>query len=482
MPAVSTRPVSGTRDHLPEAALRRREAILRLETVFLRHGFRPLETPALERLSTLLGKYGEEGDRLIYRILHRGDRLSRALAEAPVEPAALSELGLRYDLTVPLARVVAEHRAALPAVFRRYQIQPVWRADRAQRGRFREFTQCDADLVGSRSLLADAEALLVLFAALEGLGFRDFTVLLNHRELLRGLLAASGIPADGETATLVVLDKLDKIGREAVAAELGRLEAVGPERARRLLDLLPEETAVDDGGDLDGGDRLAALGRALGEAAGEAARQAVDHLRQLLDLVGEAREGGSAGSASAKGAGTLRFSPRLARGLSYYTGPIFEAVAAGGAGSLAGGGRYDGLVGMFSGREAPAVGFSLGMERILLLLEESGADRAAAESGPQAMLCPLPGVAPAEILRTATALRGAGARLTVSVEPGKLGKQLARADREGVPFALLLGPDEAAAGQCTVRDLRSREQVTVPLAEVAAHLDRPSGSGDDAGP
>ena len=478
MPAVSTRPVSGTRDHLPEAALRRREAILRLETVFLRHGFRPLETPALERLSTLLGKYGEEGDRLIYRILHRGDRLSRALSEAPVEPAALSELGLRYDLTVPLARVVAEHRAALPAVFRRYQIQPVWRADRAQRGRFREFTQCDADLVGSRSLLADAEALLVLFAALEGLGFRDFTVLLNHRELLRGLLAASGIPADGETATLVVLDKLDKIGREAVAAELGRLEAVGPERARRLLDLLPEETATDGGGE-----ELAALGRALGEGAGESARPAVDHLRQLLDLVGEAREGGSAGSASAKGAGTLRFSPRLARGLSYYTGPIFEAVAAGGAGSLAGGGRYDGLVGMFSGREAPAVGFSLGMERILLLLEESGADRAAAESGPQAMLCPLPGVAPAEILRTATALRRAGARLTVSVEPGKLGKQLARADREGVPFALLLGPDEAAAGQCTVRDLRSREQVTVPLAEVAAHLDRPSGSGDDpAGP
>ena len=478
MPAVSTRPVSGTRDHLPEAALRRREAILRLETVFLRHGFRPLETPALERLSTLLGKYGEEGDRLLYRILHRGDRLSRALSETPVEPAALSELGLRYDLTVPLARVVAEHRAALPAVFRRYQIQPVWRADRAQRGRFREFTQCDADLVGSRSLLADAEALLVLFAALEGLGFRDFTVLLNHRELLRGLLAASGIPADGETATLIVLDKLDKIGREAVAAELGRLEAVGPERARRLLDLLPEETATDGGGE-----ELAALGRSLGESAGEPARQAVDHLRELLDLVGEARGGGSAGSASAKGAGTLRFSPRLARGLSYYTGPIFEAVAAGGAGSLAGGGRYDGLVGLFSGREAPAVGFSLGMERILLLLEESGADRAAAESGPQAMLCPLPGVAPAEILRTATALRAAGARLTVSVEPGKLGKQLARADREGVPFALLLGPDEAASGQCTVRDLRSREQVTVPLSEVAAHLDRPSGSGDDpAGP
>ena len=475
MPAVSTRPVSGTRDHLPEAALRRREAILRLETVFLRHGFRPLETPALERLSTLLGKYGEEGDRLIYRILHRGDRLSRALAETPVEPGALSELGLRYDLTVPLARVVAEHGAALPAVFRRYQIQPVWRADRAQRGRFREFTQCDADLVGSRSLLADAEALLVLFAALEGLGFRDFTVLLNHRELLRGLLAASGIAADGETATLVVLDKLDKIGREAVAAELGRLEAVGPEKARRLLDLLPEETAVGDGGD-----RLAALGPALGDGAGESARQAVAHLRQLLEVVGEARGRGSAGSASAAGAGTLRFSPHLARGLSYYTGPIFEAVAAGGAGSLAGGGRYDGLVGLFRGREAPAVGFSLGMERILLLLEESGADRALAESGPQAMLCPLPGLAPAEVLRTATALRGAGARLTVSVEPGKLGKQLARADREGVPFALLLGPDEAAAGQCTVRDLRSREQVTVPLAEVAPRLARSSASGDDS--
>ena len=480
MPSVSTRPVSGTRDHLPEAALRRREAIRRVETVFLRHGFRPLETPALERLSTLLGKYGDEGDRLIYRVLHRGERLSRVLSQTPVDPAGLSELGLRYDLTVPLARVVAEHRAELPTVFRRYQIQPVWRADRAQRGRFREFTQCDADLVGSRSPLADAEALLVLVAALRGLGFRDFTVLLNHRELLRGLIAASGIEPAGETATLVALDKLDKIGRDAVAAELGRLDAVGPERARRLLDLLPEEA---EGG--DGRERLAALGRSLSASAGEAAAKAADDLRQLLDLVEEAlgddAGADSGGAPEANGGGTLRFSPRLARGLGYYTGPIFEAVAAGGAGSLAGGGRYDGLVGMFSGREVPAVGFSLGMERILLLLEEAGTDGGGADSGPQAMLCPLPGLPAGDALRAATALRRAGVRLTVSVDRGKPGKQLARADREGVPYALILGPEEAALGQCAVRDLRSGEQTTLPLAEVPAHLAQPAAAGSAAG-
>lgn len=477
MPSVSTRPVSGTRDHLPEAALRRREAIRRVETVFLRHGFRPLETPALERLSTLLGKYGDEGDRLIYRVLHRGERLSRALSETPVDPGALSELGLRYDLTVPLARVVAEHRAELPTVFRRYQIQPVWRADRAQRGRFREFTQCDADLVGSRSLLADAEALLVLVAALRGLGFRDFTVLLNHRELLRGLIAASGIEPGGETGTLVALDKLDKIGREAVSAELGRLDAVGPERARRLLDLLPEET---EGG--DGRERLAALGRSLAASAGgESAGKAADDLRQLFDLVEEAL-GGAAGEAPERnGAGALRFSPRLARGLGYYTGPIFEAVAAGGAGSLAGGGRYDGLVGMFSGREVPAVGFSLGMERILLLLRERETGDGPADSGPQAVLCPLPGLPAGDALRAATALRGAGVRLSVAVDRGKLGKQLARADREGVPYALIVGPDEAALGQCAVRDLRSGEQATLPLAEVPARLARPANPARAAG-
>ena len=451
------------RDHLPAAALRRRAAVRRVEAAFLRHGFSPLETPAMERLSTLLGKYGEEGDRLIYRVLHRGGRLERALSRSPVEPGDLAELGLRYDLTVPLARVVAEHRSELPSVFRRYQIQPVWRADRAQRGRFREFTQCDADIVGSRSLVADAEALLALFEALADLGFRGAAVRVNHRELLRGLIAAAGVEPAGETETLVALDKLGKIGREAVGAELARLAPVGPERARRLLELLPG----DEGG-TDARERLRALGRALEGAAGESARSAADDLLRLFDLV----EGGL--GAGPEG-GVLRFSPSLARGLSYYTGPIFEAEAAaptgggGGSGAIAGGGRYDGLVGMFSGREVPAVGFSLGMERILLLLEE-GAAAGPEETGAPAVLCPLPGLPPEEALGAAARLRRAGARVAVSPDSGKVGKQLARAARDGARFALILGPDEAAAGRLTVRDLRSGEQAALPLAEVPARL------------
>lgn len=452
MGKAPTKPVSGMRDHLPPAALKRREAFRRVENAFAAHGFVPLETPAMERLSTLLGKYGEEGDQLIYRVLHRGERLARALGRDPVEPGSLSELGLRYDLTVPLARVTAEYRAQLPAVFRRYQIQSVWRADRAQRGRFREFTQCDADIVGSSSLVADAEALVVLHAALAALGFSDFTILLNHRELLRALIAASGIPADAEQETLVVLDKIGKIGREAVENELGGLAEVGPDRARRLLDLVPG-TAKDRDGDLE---RLRGLGQALPEGPGRSAASDLIGLFDALD--------GALGKTA-----PVRFSPSLARGLSYYTGPIFEVVAAGGAGSLAGGGRYDGLVGMFSGRATPAVGFSLGMERILMLLEEGGAFSAAG-AAPQAMLCPLPGIAVRDTLRVARTLRAAGVRLDVQVDALKLGKQFGRAVAAGVRFALILGPVELAAGECTVRDLESGEQRTVSLADVPATL------------
>ncbi len=452
MGKAPTKPVSGMRDHLPAAALKRREAFRRVEDAFAAHGFVPLETPAMERLSTLLGKYGEEGDQLIYRVLHRGERLTRALNREPVEPGELSELGLRYDLTVPLARVTAEYRAELPAVFRRYQIQSVWRADRAQRGRFREFTQCDADIVGSSSLVADAEALVVLHAALAALGFSDFTILLNHRELLRALIATSGVPAHAEQDTLVVLDKIGKIGREAVERELGGLSEVGPDRARALLDLVPDD-ADDREGDIE---RLRQLGEALPPGPG---RGAAADLIALLDALD-----GALGEAA-----PVRFSPSLARGLSYYTGPIFEVVAAGGAGSLAGGGRYDGLVGMFSGKETPAVGFSLGMERILMLLEETGI--ASAEgAAPQAMLCPLPGIAVRDTLRVARALRAAGVRLDVQVDALKLGKQLARAAAAGIPFALILGPDELAEGRCTVRNLETRDQRTVPLADVPNNL------------
>ncbi len=449
MARFSTKPVSGMRDHLPVAAMRRREATRRIEGAFLKHGFLPLETPAMERLDTLLGKYGNEGDQLIYRILHRGGKLTRALGQERVGEADLAELGLRYDLTVPLARVVAEYRADLPAVLRRFQIQPVWRADRAQKGRFREFTQCDADIVGSASLLADAEILMTLEAALAALGFSDFTILLNHREILRGLMAASGIPPEGEGEALVTLDKLGKVGREGVERTLARIPEVGPERARKLLDLMPDG---DGGGNRE---RIERLRSALPEGSPQDAADDLLHLTGVLAPVMETA--------------ILRFDPGLARGLDYYTGPIFEVVAAGGAGSLAGGGRYDGLIGMFSRRDTPATGFALGMERILMLLEERGG-LAPGDAPPRAALCPLPGVPDADILRVARNLRASGIQVEVQVDRLKLGRQLARAGSAGFPTALILGPDELARGECTVRNLGTGDQSSRKFSEVREAL------------
>ena len=232
----STKPPSGMRDYLPEAVSRRRYVVATIEDVFQRHGFVPLETPAIENLSTLLGKYGEEGDQLLYRLLHRGDKLSRALAEPSVDTAALAELGLRYDLTVPLARVVAHYGQQLPRFFKRYQIQPVWRADRPAKGRFREFYQCDVDMTGTGSLLAEVEVINAVCGALLALGFAGFAVALNHRALLRGLIEAADIDPALEGSALIALDKLDKIGPARVRQELVQ-RGTSQASAERLLSL-----------------------------------------------------------------------------------------------------------------------------------------------------------------------------------------------------------------------------------------------------
>lgn len=213
--AISTKPPSGMRDFLAADVVRRRYVLGVVQRVYESFGFVPLETPTIEHLSTLLGKYGPEGDQLLYRLLHRRDKLKRAIEAGADKPDGLTELelaaeGLRYDLTVPLARVVANYKD-LPTFYKRYQIQPVWRADRPARGRFREFYQCDVDITGTKSLVADAEVCAAIATVLRELGFRDFRILTNHRELLRALVAEAGIPADAESTALIALDKLDKI-------------------------------------------------------------------------------------------------------------------------------------------------------------------------------------------------------------------------------------------------------------------------------
>ncbi|MCA9666126.1 MAG: histidine--tRNA ligase [Myxococcales bacterium] len=448
MSKASTKPPSGTRDFLPADIARRRYVVSVIETVYQGSGFVPLETPSFENLSTLLGKYGDEGDQLVYRLLHRRDALKRALEKDDVSESDLADLGLRYDLTVPLARVVAQYRD-LPRFFKRYQIQPVWRADRPGRGRFREFYQCDVDVIGVTTLIAEAEVLGAVAEVLTRLGFEDFTLRLNHRALLRGLIETAGVaPADEQTA-LVALDKLDKVGPDGVRAEL-RTRGISDDAAALLLELLVEKASAAKSDD----ELTEVLGAALRSDAGRAALDQLSELRALLDHT------------PAKG--RYRLSPELARGLGYYTGPIFEISVADLAGSLGGGGRYDDLIGMFGKQQIPAVGCSLGLERILLVMEERGM-YPPLRVGPELMLCSLD-VEPAALLETANALRQQGLSVEVFPTRSKLGKQLAYADSVGAPFAAILGADEAAAGDVTLKQLASGEQARVALHEAAGWI------------
>ena len=437
------------RDFLPGELLRRRYVIDAVRKVYELYGFAPIETPSIENLTTLLGKYGTEGDQLLYRILHRRDALKRALEKDEVTESELSDLGLRYDLTVPLARVVAQY-GDLPRFFKRYQIQPVWRADRPGRGRFREFYQCDVDVTGTDSLLAEADVLTAVAKVLEELGFTDFTIQLNHRRLLSLLIAAAGIDPEQEESALISVDKLGKIGREGVLKELtGR--GIDETGADRLLEIIFRQ------GDESNQDLADRLKERLGS---DDARQAIDELLEILDITA----GGPAGN-------RLRLNPGLARGLGYYTGPIFEITVEDLAGSIGGGGRYDGLVGMFGKNPVPAVGFSLGLERILLVMEELDM-YPPLQAGPQIVLCTL-GIERPQAFAVAEKLRRQGLRVELYPETAKLGKQLQYADSKGVkaPCAAILGEDELKNGCLTLKALASGVQETVPVDEVAVRLD-----------
>jgi histidyl-tRNA synthetase len=437
---MSTQPPRGMRDFLPEDVRRRRHVLDIVTRVYERYGFDPLETPAVENIETLLGKYGEEGNRLLFKILKRGEH----------EHTGQADLALRYDLTVPLARVVAEYRGQLPRFFKRYQIQPVWRADRPARGRFREFYQCDVDAIGSTAPVIEAEVCAAVSDVLTTLGFADFTIRLNHRELLRGLLDGRGVAGELHDQALVAIDKLDKVGANGVMTELAD-RGVGPDAARRAL---------------------AAFGNAVAEPAAE-----VDRLAGLLD----GHENGTRGlqnlreilavsEASSAGA-HLRVDPSLARGLSYYTGAIFEVAVPELAGSLGGGGRYDNLVGMFSSESVPACGFSLGLERILVVMGERGMFPPAVTSRGAEVLATIWNAASVhETLAMARSLRDAGLRVEVYPEADKLGKQMKYAASRNIRLAVIVGDDERAQGTVTVKDLTSGKQSAVPRAEVAQQV------------
>lgn len=421
-------PPSGTRDFLGDDVRRRRVAFERVSTVFEHYGFDPLETPAFERLEVFAGKLGEEASSLIFKIMKRGAK----------EASGEADFALRYDHTVPAVRAVVTHGSRLPSPFKRYVIGNVWRADRAARGRFREFVQCDVDTFGSASSLADAEIVWALNGGLDALGVKEFTFQINSRLALHGLLEAYGIPGELGTRVLGSLDKLDKVAPDVVVAEL--VERGLPTDAAEGL--VADVTAPDS-------DRIR---KQLDTT--ERGRLGLAEVDRLLSLT----EG--------LPAGRVAFTPRMVRGLDYYTGPIFEVTAAGFPGSIASGGRYDGLVAKLGGPDMPACGGSIGIERILAIQEaeqsaERGLDVALTVMG-----------AEEEVMRLASQLRAQGMRTGVYLgSSSKLAKQMKWAADQHARWVLLYGPEEQQTGNVTVRDMESGEQTAVPLAEVARLFD-----------
>ncbi len=434
------------RDFLPADVRRRTYVIGVIRRVYERYGFEPLETPAVENIETLLGKYGDEGNQLIFKILKRGEH----------EASGQADLALRYDLTVPLSRVVAEHRATLPKYFKRYQIQPVWRADRPARGRFREFYQCDVDVTGSTSPVVEAELCAAACEAMQALGFTDAVLRLNHRAVLTGVLDVAGVPAARHGDALVALDKLDKIGLDGVKKEY-EARGLSPDTADTVLGILGSmaiSSAVAE-------DNETALDRVEAFVGShEAASAGIATMRRVLAL-----------GARTPAHGQVRVDLSLARGLSYYTGCIMEMTVPDLSGSLGGGGRYDGLVGMFLGQPVPAAGFSLGLERILVVMSERDMFPAhIAATAADVLVAQWNAAAAVEALALAHDLRRSGLRVEVYPDADKLGKQFKYAAGTGVPLVVIEGDDERAAGEITVKDLRTGEQQRLPRADAATRL------------
>lgn len=419
VPRISPRTLKGFRDYLPAAMIPRERLIETARRVFRSYGFSPIDTPALEYLEVLQGKGGEETDRQLYQFVDHGGRA----------------VGLRFDLTVPLARFAAQHAHVLGMPLRRYHIAPVWRGENTQRGRYREFLQCDFDTIGTTSLVADIETALVIHDLLVALGLDDFTISINNRQVLNGLLAKVGL-VEQATAVLRALDKLGKIGPDQVAVEMERQAGATPAQVADILALCTIDGTADQ------------------------------VLQQLEPLVAGSDQG-KAGVASlqqvfagVRAAGVpehrVRLDPAIARGLDYYTGTVFETLldALPSIGSVCSGGRYDNLAELFTKEALPGVGASLGLDRLLAAMEELGRIESVATPA-QVLLTQFTAAHLATYLQMAAALRGAGLRVELYPEAKRLGQQLKYADQRGFRVALIAGDDELARQVCQVKDLRT---------------------------
>ena len=435
----------GTRDFSQHQMACRNYIFDTVKEVFRSFGYAQIETPAMENLSTLLGKYGDEGDKLLFRVLNSGDPFDSVdfgafrTPEGGYRSAALSkelcEKGLRYDLTVPFARYVVQHQSELSFPFRRYQIQPVWRADRPQKGRYREFYQCDVDVIGSNSQLCELELVQMVAEVFRKLDVR-VVLKVNNRKVLTGLAEVCGFP-DKVVDITVAIDKLDKIGLDAVKAEM--LSKGLTEQAVAVLEPVLELSGST-------AEKLQAMRGVL--ASSETGLKGLDELEELFSYI-----------AAAGVDCPVEMDLSLARGLNYYTGAIFEVKALDWEiGSICGGGRYDNLTGIFGLPGMSGVGISFGADRIFDVL--TGLDKfpAALASSTRLLFANMDGESVKYVLPIASALRGRGVSVEVFADSGKLKKQFEYADRKGIPFISICGSSEAEAGMVNIKNLASGEQ------------------------
>jgi len=429
---IEPRTLKGFRDYLPEAMMPREWLIDTARRVYRSYGFSPIDTPALEYLEILTGKGSDETDKQLYKFQDHGGRW----------------VGLRFDLTVPLARFAAQHIGQLGTPFKRYHVASVWRGENTQRGRYREFMQCDFDTIGTLSIAADIESALVIHDLFQALGIPDFTINVNNRQVLSGMLERFDL-ADKTTGILRALDKLAKIGRDKVAEEMITVAGATPQQADQVL-RLAEVTGTND-------EILAALAPLV--AGSEKGQAGVEHLASLVSAVT------AAGVEPAR----LRITPAIARGLDYYTGTVFETFLdrLPGIGSVCSGGRYDNLAGLYTKEQLPGIGASLGLDRLLAALEELGLLQKVSTPAPVFVVFFDP-TRLHDYLRLASQVRSHGVGVELFPEPKKLGQQLKYADKRGFRLALIAGQNELDAGTCQIKDLTSGESQTVPLDAVPA--------------
>lgn len=438
----------GTRDFSPTDVNKRNYLFGVIQSVFVRYGYQPIETPTMENLSTLTGKYGEEGDQLLFKVLNNGDFLAKANEEAlalmdsfRVVPS-ISKRGLRYDLTVPFARYVVMHQNDIAFPFKRYQIQPVWRADRPQKGRYQEFYQCDVDVVGSDSLLYEAELVQIYDEVFRRLGL-NVAIKLNNRKVLAGIAEVAGITEQFMTMTIAI-DKLDKIGEGGVRNEMTK-RGISEAAADKVLGILTIQT-------------LEELRTAMAES--EVGTKGVAELEEVFDYLGMTELQNE-----------VTFDITLARGLNYYTGCIFEVKAKGvQMGSIGGGGRYDDLTGMFGMKGTSGVGVSFGAERIFDVMEELSLFPDDKAAGLRLVFVAFDEATHRYAFRCLQQIRAAGINAELYPEPTKLKKQMKYADARQVPYVALVGSEEMTNGQVSLKNMTTGEQTKLTLDDLIARI------------